>query len=49
MFKNLIVPIDVSDLSQKSLEKVKELAKADGAKVTLVYVSDPLPPHCVCR
>ena len=44
MFKNLIVPIDGSDLSQKSLEKVKELAKADGAKVTLVYVSDPLPP-----
>ena len=42
MFKNLIVPIDGSDLSQKSLEKVKELAKADGAKVTLVYVSDPL-------
>ena len=44
MFKNLIVPIDGSDLSQKSLEKVAELAKVDGAKVTLVYVSDPLPP-----
>lgn len=44
MFKNLIVPIDGSDLSQKSLKKVKELAKVDGAKVTLVYVSDPLPP-----
>jgi len=44
MFKNPIVSIDGSDLSQKSLEKVKELAKIDGAKVTLIYVSDPLPP-----
>ena len=32
MFKNLIVPIDGSDLSQKSLEKVNELAKADGLR-----------------
>ncbi len=44
MFKNLIVPIDGSDLSFKSLKKVAQLAKADGAKITLVYVSDPLPP-----
>ncbi len=43
MFKNLIVPIDGSDLSFKSLKKVAQLAKADGAKITLVYVSDPLP------
>lgn len=44
MFKNLIVPVDGSDVSSKSLKKVAELAKADGAKITLVYVSDPLPP-----
>jgi nucleotide-binding universal stress UspA family protein len=44
MFKNLIVPIDGGDLSFKSLKKVAQLAKADGAKITLVYVSDPLPP-----
>ena len=44
MFQNLIVPVDGSDVSMKSLKKVAELAKADGAKVTLVYVSDPLPP-----
>ena len=44
MFQNLIVPVDGSDVSLKSLKKVAELAKADGAKITLVYVSDPLPP-----
>jgi nucleotide-binding universal stress UspA family protein len=38
MFKSLIVPIDGSDLCQKSLKTVAQLAKADGAKVTLVYV-----------
>lgn len=44
MFKHLLVPVDGSDLSKKSLKKVAELTKADGAAVTLVYVSDPLPP-----
>ncbi len=44
MFKHLLVPVDGSDISKKSLKKVAELAKADGAAVTLVYVSDSLPP-----
>jgi nucleotide-binding universal stress UspA family protein len=44
MFKHLLVPVDGSDVSKKSLKKVAELAKADGALVTLVYVSDPMPP-----
>lgn len=44
MFKHLLVPVDGSDVSKNSLKKVAELAKADGAAVTLVYVSDPLPP-----
>jgi nucleotide-binding universal stress UspA family protein len=44
MFKHLLVPVDGSDTSKKSLKKVAELAKADGAAVTLVYVSDSLPP-----
>jgi len=44
MFKHLLVPVDGSEVSKKSLKKVAELAKADGAAVTLVYVSDPLPP-----
>ena len=44
MFKHLLVPVDGSDLSKKSMKKVAELAKADKAAVTLVYVSDPMPP-----
>lgn len=44
MFKHLLVPVDGSDISKKSLKKVAQLAKADSAAVTLVYVSDPLPP-----
>jgi nucleotide-binding universal stress UspA family protein len=44
MFKRLLVPVDGSDISKKSLKKVAELAKADKAAVTLVYVSDPMPP-----
>jgi nucleotide-binding universal stress UspA family protein len=44
MFKHLLVPVDGSDVSKKSLKKVTELAKADKAAVTLVYVSDPMPP-----
>lgn len=44
MFKHLLVPVDGSDVSKKSLKKVAELAKSDGAAVTLVYVSDPTPP-----
>jgi nucleotide-binding universal stress UspA family protein len=44
MFKHLLVPVDGSDVSKKSLKKVAELAKADKAAVTLTYVSDPIPP-----
>ena len=44
MFKHLLVPVDGSDVSKKSLKKVAQLAKSDAAGVTLIYVSDPLPP-----
>lgn len=44
MFKHFLVPVDGSDVSKKSLKQVAELAKRDGAFVTLVYVSDPMPP-----
>jgi hypothetical protein len=44
MFKHLLVPVDGSDVSKKSLKKVAQLANADKATVTLVYVSDPMPP-----
>lgn len=44
MFKHLLVPIDGSDMTKKSLKKVLDLAKKDAASITLVYVSDPMPP-----
>jgi nucleotide-binding universal stress UspA family protein len=44
MFKHLLVPVDGSDVSKKALKRVAELAKADKAAVTLIYVSDPMPP-----
>ena len=44
MFKHLLVPVDGSDVSKKGLKKVAQLAAADKAAVTLVYVSDPMPP-----
>ena len=44
MFKHLLVPIDGSEITGKALKKVAEYAKADGAIVTLAYISDPMPP-----
>jgi nucleotide-binding universal stress UspA family protein len=44
MFKHLLVPIDGSDVTKKSLKNVLDLAKKDDASITLVYVSDPMPP-----
>lgn len=44
MFKHLLVPVDGSDVSKKSLKNVAALAKVDKAVVTFVYVSSPTPP-----
>ena len=44
MFKHLLVPIDGSDVTKRALKKVLDLAKKDKASITLVYVSDPMPP-----
>lgn len=44
MFKHLLVPVDGSEVSKKSLKKITLLAKADRAAITLVYVSNPIPP-----
>ena len=44
MFKHLLVPIDGSDMTKKSLKKVLDLATKDKASITLTYVSDPMPP-----
>lgn len=45
MFKKLLVPISGDVITKKELQRVAKLAKLDNAKVTLVYVSDPLAPY----
>ena len=41
MFKHLLIATDGSDLSQKAVEQGLALAKALGAKVTAVTVTEP--------
>ena len=45
MFKNLLVPISGDALTKAELKQAIKLAKADGAKITLAYVSDPMMPY----
>jgi nucleotide-binding universal stress UspA family protein len=45
MFKNLLVPISDDALTKSELKAVIKLAKTDSAKITLVYVSDPVAPY----
>jgi nucleotide-binding universal stress UspA family protein len=45
MFKNLLVPISGDALTKAELKMAIKLAKADGAKITLAYVSDPIVPY----
>lgn len=44
MFKNILVPTDGSDLSQKAVVKGVALAKAVGAKVTAFFAAPPATP-----
>ena len=44
MFKNILVPTDGSQLSQKAAIQGVELAKAIGAKVTAVFAAPPATP-----
>jgi nucleotide-binding universal stress UspA family protein len=41
MYKNILVAVNGSDLANKALQQGLELAKAIGAKVTLVNVTPP--------
>ena len=41
MFKHILVPLDGSALAENGLEKAKELAKEDNAKLTLLRVYEP--------
>jgi len=41
MYKHILIPTDGSDLSNKAIEHGLELAKALGAKITALTVSEP--------
>ena len=45
MFKHLLVPISDDSITKSELKQVVELAKKDSAKLTLVFVSDPISPY----
>lgn len=38
MYKNILLPVDGSDLSEKAVDECTALAKFAGAKVTAIYV-----------
>jgi nucleotide-binding universal stress UspA family protein len=44
MFKNILIPTDGSDLSQKAAAKGIALAKALGARVTAFFAAPPATP-----
>ncbi|MBX9826905.1 MAG: universal stress protein [Xanthobacteraceae bacterium] len=44
MFKNILIPTDGSELSQKAAAKGVALAKALGAKVTAFFAAPPATP-----
>lgn len=45
MYSHLLVPISGDGITKKFLKEVANLAKKSGAQITLVYISDPLPPE----
>ena len=48
--KHILACIDFSEHSTRALDEVGEYARANGSKVTLVYISDPqgfIPPQAV--
>ncbi|MGV0963787.1 MAG: universal stress protein [Polynucleobacter sp.] len=45
MFKNLLVPVSGESITKKELNAAIKLAKLDGAKISLVYISDPVIPY----
>ena len=41
--KNILVPTDFSEISQKALEYAVPIAKQFGARITMLHVIEPLP------
>ena len=42
MFKHILAPISGDSITKSELDQVVTLASKDSAKITLVYVSDPI-------
>ena len=40
MFKNVLVPVDGSETSERAIEKAVEIAQACGAKLSFLYVAN---------
>ncbi|MFZ4062104.1 MAG: universal stress protein [Polynucleobacter sp.] len=49
MFKNILVPIVDDMVTPKYMKKISDLALADGASITLAYVSDPRAPFVYAK
>ena len=45
MFKHILAPISGDSITKSELDQVVTLASKDSAKITLVYVSDPIGPY----
>jgi nucleotide-binding universal stress UspA family protein len=48
--KHILACIDFSEHSTRALDEVGEYARANGSKVTLIYISDPqafIPPQAI--
>ena len=43
-YKNILVPIDFSNVSDYALKNAKDLAKMTGANLTVLHVVDYVPP-----
>ena len=49
MFKNILVPIVDDMVTPKTMKRIADLVQADGASVTLAYISDPRAPFLYAK
>ena len=49
MFKNILVPIVDDMVTPKTMKRIADLVQADGASLTLAYVSDPRAPFLYAK
>jgi nucleotide-binding universal stress UspA family protein len=44
MFSHVLLPVDSPNFNHRALRKIADMVRKAGAKLILVYVSDPMPP-----